>query len=127
MDRNGDAAMVTGVGRAVGFAQEFETVHGILGMARAVSERPAALIAHGVDDRHADRFLEAFELAQNDRAMRPGTGKRDVKVIAVARGLVRRGAVAFHPIAESIFLALEFAGLGLFFGKLGHRLDLCLG
>jgi len=115
--------VVIGICRAVGFTQELEAVHAIFGMAGTVSERPSALIAQGVDDGHADRFLEALECAQDDGAVRPGTGERDVKMITTALGLVRRGAVALHPIAERIFLALELAGLGLLVGKLCHRSD----
>ena len=119
--RDGEATVVIGIGCAVGFAQELETVHGIFGVTGTISEGPAALVAQGVDHSHTNRLFEAFELAQNDGAMRPRTGERHVKMITAALGFVRRGAVMLYPIAERIFLASEFAGLGLFFGKLCHR------
>ena len=48
----------------------------------AVVEGPAALVANRIDDRHADRVFEPFELAHDDRAVRPRTRERHVEVIA---------------------------------------------
>lgn len=60
-------------------------------------------------------LLEAFELAENQRAMGPGAGERDVQVIAA--GLRREAAVArrprcairSHPVANDGRIALEAA------------------
>src|SRR5204863_5752271 len=103
--------------------QELKAIHRISGVSRTLAESPATFVANGIDHRQADRFFEAFQLAQDDGAMRPRTGERDVKMVAVTLRRVRGRAVAFHPIAKRVFLPFEFAGLGLFLWKLRHQSD----
>src|ERR1700731_4479961 len=93
-------------------------------MARTIPESPAALIAYGIDDGHANRIFEAFQPAENYRPMRPRTRERNVKMITPALRWIRRRAITFHPIAERVFLAFEGAALGLFFRKLGHAIGI---
>ena len=89
-------------------------------MSGPIAKRPAPLVAHWIDDCHSNRFLEAFKPAKNDGAMRPRAGERDVEMIAGALRFVRRRAIALHPVAKRIFLALERTAFGLLVGKLGH-------
>src|SRR5690606_32038191 len=62
---------------------------------------------------NADQAVEPFELAKDERAMRPGAGERDVKVIAPGFGLVparaaRAGrAIGRDPVPERRLLAHE--------------------
>ena len=91
-------------------------------MAGAVSESPPALVAHRIDHGHTDGVLETFELAQNDRAMRPRACERNIEMVTATLRRIWRRAIAFHPIAKRVLLAFEGAGLGLFFRKLGHAI-----
>ena len=50
--------------------------------------------------------------------MRPGTGQRDVKVVAIGLGLVGGRVVLFNPTAKRISLTLERSALGLLIGEL---------
>ncbi len=66
--RDGNAFVVIGIGRFIGFAQEMEAVDGIgrfkrrarWDFAARVAKRPAILVTDRVDNGHADRFLESF-------------------------------------------------------------------
>src|SRR4051794_22930527 len=52
--------------------------------------------------------------------MRPRAGERHIQMITILLRFVGSRAVAFHPIAERIFLSFEFAALGLFRWELRH-------
>ncbi len=93
------------VGRGVRLAEEAEAVHGVGVL--AAGERPAALVADGVDDRQADDVLEALEHPPDDRAVRPRAGPRDVEVVAPGDGGIRGRAVVGDPVAERARLAVE--------------------
>ena len=84
------AAAIIRIGRVIGFAEELKSVDRIVGMSRPIAERPAALVANGIDDGDSDRFFESFEFAKNNCAMRPRAGERDVKMITTALRFVRR-------------------------------------
>src|SRR5947209_5715704 len=76
-------------------------------------ELPAFIAHHRLDHVHRDDVLESLQLAEDDRAMRPRARKRDVEVIAPARGrksaaAARAGAaVGRHPVAIFRLAALE--------------------
>src|SRR5213078_3849082 len=76
-------------------------------------EGPAALVAVGVDERDPDRFLEALEVADDHRALRPRACPPDVEVIAPGLGPEARGAVGRHPVGEAALLAHEAPLAGL--------------
>src|SRR4051794_41188499 len=90
-------------------------------MARPFAERPAALVPNRIDNGHRNCLFESLELAHDDRSVRPGTGKRNIKMIAAVLGFAGRGPVAFHPIAKGIVLTFERTVLGLLVGKLSHH------
>ncbi len=66
--RRGAIAEV-GLGRLVRLGQESE-VRGVIRVL-AAREFPAALVAIGIDDGHADRVLQAHQLPRDDRAVGP--------------------------------------------------------
>ena len=68
----------------VGLGEVVEAVDPV-GVAVA-GERPAAIVAVGVQVGDADAVLEALEPVGDDGAMRPGAGQRDVEVIAPGLG-----------------------------------------
>ena len=68
--------------------------------------------------RHGDDVLQALELAEDDGAVRPGAGERDIEMIAAGLGgkaalaLGAGAAVRRHPVVEAGGRADEFAVLG---------------
>jgi hypothetical protein len=84
--RHADPAGVVGPGAAVDLMQVARAVEAIAGRAAASAKLPAVLGHVPVDDRDINRVLETLELAHDQRAVRPGTGERDVEVIAPGRG-----------------------------------------
>ena len=101
----------------VGLAQEREVVDRVGRRAARVGDRPAALVALGVDDRHRDRVLEALEVPVDDRAVRPRARGRDVEVVAPGLGLVAGAAVGGDEVAEARIPAPERAVVALFGGQ----------
>ncbi len=76
--------------------------------ARAGLEGPAVLAHEPVHDRERSiDVLEAFQLAEDQRAVRPRAGPRDVEVVAARLGLEpalagrSRRPVRRHPVAEA--------------------------
>ena len=67
----------------------------------SAAELPALLAHDRLEDRHRDHAFESFELAENDRAVRVGTGQRDVEMITPALGgkavLTRGSRAARRP------------------------------
>jgi len=84
----------------------------------AILEFPAVFQHQRIDDRQRDQVFEPFQLAEDQRAMRPGAGERDIEMIAPGLGLeaafARRAGRAFggHPVAELRLGAFEMAGGG---------------
>ena len=74
------------LGEVVHLGEEVEAVQGVELGAGGARERPAALVADGVEDRQADRVLESLQAPDDDRAMRPRAGERDVQVVAARHG-----------------------------------------
>ena len=70
-DGNGDAAVKSRIGGAVGLGEEFEAVDGIVAVARAVAEGPTALVAHRIDHGHADDVFQPLQMPDDDRATSP--------------------------------------------------------
>src|SRR5690606_34229343 len=56
-----------------------------------------------------DHVFQALQLADDQRAMRPGTGQRHVEVVAARRGSEVARAVGADPAAEGAVLADEAA------------------
>src|SRR6202043_2982567 len=52
----------------------------------AFADRPAVLKHEGIDIDHADRVIEAFQLAINEGSVRPGASPGNVKMIAAGLG-----------------------------------------
>src|SRR5690606_23532856 len=71
-----------------------------------LEEGPAVLAHEMMHDRYRDQVVELLQLAEDERAVRPGTGQRDVEMVAPGLGLEAafaarpRCAVARHPVAE---------------------------
>jgi len=106
---DGDAAIEVRIGGGIGFAEKVEAIIGIVAESGAIAESPAALVAHGIDDGDADGIAKAFQVADDEGATGPRARERNVKVIAAGESGVESGAIARHPIAKRIFLALELA------------------
>ncbi len=72
------------------------------------------------DHRYVDQGFELLELAVDQGAVGPGTGERNIEVIASGFGLDRRStigtgrAVRGHPVATLRLFALEFAVIAVF-------------
>src|SRR5207248_3333423 len=101
-------------------------------------EPPALRPEERLDQGQRDDVIQALELAEDDRAVRPRTGERDVEVIAPRLGrkaAVARGpwaSVRRHPVAEQGRSAHEAAAAQSRFlvlpdalDELAHRLLLC--
>src|SRR5258708_6257631 len=80
---------------------------------RVRAELPA-LVAHDrLDFGHRDHVLEALELAEHRRVVRPRTGERNIEVVAAALGRKAigaawtRAAVRRYPVAEFRLCAPE--------------------
>jgi hypothetical protein len=74
--------------------------------ARAFLERPAVLQHAPVDDRETDHIGQSLQLAEDQRAVGPGTGERYIKMITACLGLEAafagrtRRSVRCDPVAE---------------------------
>jgi hypothetical protein len=108
--RHGHSPRERRVGRPVGLAQEGEAVQRISELPAA--ERPAALVAEGIGERHGDGVLESLDDPHEDRPMRPRAGERDIQVIAA--GLDRELGAGFvaHPAPEAALPADEATVVG---------------
>src|SRR6266851_6525845 len=71
-----------------------------------VFESPAVLAHMPVNDREADHGLQPLQLAEDQGAMRPGTGERDIEMVASRLGGKAAGAgwsrraVERDPVAD---------------------------
>ena len=110
-DGDGDAAVKSRIGRAVGLGEEFEAVDRIVAVARAVAEGPTALVAHRIDHGHADDVFQPLQMPDDDRATSPRAGERNVEVITICLGWIGCRAVRGNPVAKPVLLAVEFSGV----------------
>ena len=76
----------------------------------AFADRPAVFKHEGIDIDHADRVIEAFQLAINERSVRPGASPGYVKMIAA--GLGGKPAARFDPITIRSGRPLELSAGG---------------
>src|SRR5690606_22621827 len=98
---------VARIAAAVGFAEKAESVHRVGRVAGPLAKGPAAFVANGIEDGHADGVFESEESPDDDRATGPGAGQGDIEMIP-ARSRSERG------VAKRVLLALEitvFSGL----------------
>ena len=113
--RHGDAAGIGGIGLGVDLVQEIEAVKRVAGGAVLGQERPAVLAHEMMHDRDRDDVFELLQLAEDQRAVRPRAGERDVEVVAAglrleaARAAFGRLAVGRDPVAPLRLRADELA------------------
>ncbi|MOA09973.1 hypothetical protein D3C78_1298400 [compost metagenome] len=115
--RHGDAAGVVRCVGGVALMQETQVVEFVASGAVGLIEGPAVFQHQVADHRHIDQIFQALELAQDQRAVRPGAGQGYIQMVASGLGgktAVARGAgaaVGGHPVAALRLLALEGAVL----------------
>jgi hypothetical protein len=74
------------------------------------------MVVHHVD---ADGLFQSFQFAEDEGAVRPGAGERNIQVIAAGLGLETglsrraRAAVCGYPVTEPGLLTLEMPSGGL--------------
>lgn len=128
-DGNGHPRPVAGLARLIRLAQKTPAIHRFRLHARLprfliVLRRkpPPPAVPDRVHHRQPDDVIQALQLPRDDRPVRPGTGQGHIKVVAARLRREGRGAVRANPVAEGVFLALKFAVVALFVGKLagGH-------
>ena len=104
--RDAGPAAIAGLGLGIELIQVLVAVQPVAGRGGAFLELPAVLGHVPVHGRDPDRVLEAFELAHDQRAVRPRAGERDVEVVAPGLGLEparagrSRATVVRDPVAE---------------------------
>ncbi|MNY24419.1 hypothetical protein D3C86_1581310 [compost metagenome] len=83
-------------------------------------EGPAVFQHQPADHRHIDQAFQAFELAQDQRAVGPRTGEGHVEMIATGLGRKAadtaraRLAIGGHPVATLRLFTLKRAVLAAF-------------
>ena len=113
--RHRDPAGIGGIGPGVDLVQEVEAVERVAGRAILGQESPAVLAHVMVHDRDRDDVLELLQLAQDQRAVRPRAGQRNVEMVAAGLGLEAAhapfGRLAVHrdPVAPLRLAADEFS------------------
>ena len=70
---------------------------------------PAVLQHQRLDHRDGDRVLQLLQLAEDQGAVRPWAGQRDIEVVAPRLGLEARRTVGGDPVPERALLPLERA------------------
>src|SRR3990167_3685701 len=95
-----------------------ESIDGIERMPRSLAKGPPAFVANRVDGGQADNLFESLELADNNRAMRPGTGPGHIEMVAARFGRVPGASAGRDVLAKGIGLARKFAFTELLVGKL---------
>src|SRR5690606_33492335 len=81
--RYSHASSVLGFDHLVDFSQRALAVYRVPRRARALGlERPALVGEEVINDIKADRMLETLEESGNERAVCPGTGVRNIEVVA---------------------------------------------
>ena len=101
-----DAAGEFRVGRKIDLGKLRFAVDRVRSGAALRAEHPTVSQHQRLDDRHRDCGFQFLELAEDERAMRPRTGQRDIEMITAgrrsktARSRRSRAAVRRHPIAK---------------------------
>src|SRR5690606_10763532 len=85
--RHGDAAGIGRVGAGVDLVQVIAAIKAVAGRAVLPEERPAMLAHEVVHDIDRDHVLELLQLADDQSAMRPRAGERDIEMVAARFGL----------------------------------------
>ena len=82
--RHRNAPAVVRIGMQIELIEKFVLVEGIArGCREAIVESPAVFKHQGVDHGDGNKRLKPFQAAQNQGAMRPWTGKRNVQMVTV--------------------------------------------
>ena len=82
--RHRDAPAVVGIGMQIKLIKKFVLVEGIARRCReAIVESPAVLEHQGVDHGDGNKRLQSFQAAQDQGAMRPWAGQRNVQMVTV--------------------------------------------
>src|SRR5690606_32440539 len=108
-----DSTGVVGVALRVDLPQRIAAEARVGALLRAIVEYPALIGPARQRERDRDVLLEPFELAEDQRAMRPRAAERDVQVVAAGLRLEAafarrpRCAVRRHPAADDGWAALE--------------------
>ena len=90
--RHGHPPAVVGLCPAIELVEKAVAVEAVAGGTGAALEGPAAIAHVPVHHRHPDHVLEPLEAAEDEGAMGPGAGQRDVEMVAA--GLGREPALA---------------------------------
>ena len=104
--RHGAMSAVARPRGEVEFVELLGPEHGVGDDAAPGRKRPALIAEQPVDDRQLDDSLQPFQLAEDQRAVGPGTGERHVEPVAPRLGLATalargpRRAVGGDPVAE---------------------------
>ncbi|MNF99633.1 hypothetical protein D3C84_825410 [compost metagenome] len=99
---------------------EVEVIELVAGRAEVLVEGPAVFQHQPTDHRHVDQVFQAFEFAQDQRAMGPRTSQGHVEVITTRLGCktadtARPGlTVSGDPVATLRLFTLERAVLAAF-------------
>src|SRR5262249_51709337 len=118
---DGDPVRIARVSGDVGLAQKPKSIDWVPAVTRAIAKRPTPLVSNWVDDGDADDVFEPLQFADDECARGPGTGQRDIEVVAVPLNRIRRGAVIGDPSAECVGLTFELTRDSLFIGELGFH------
>jgi Na+(H+)/acetate symporter ActP len=120
-DGNRDPAGITWIGLHIDLPERFGTEQMVDGATDLVLELPAFRQHQRIDDRDGNQVLKLFQFAEDQRAVRPGAGKRHVEVIAPGLRLEAAFAggagrtVGGDPVAElcggPLETALRFLGV----------------
>ncbi|MCY1456635.1 hypothetical protein D9M71_738700 [compost metagenome] len=98
----------------VALVQEIKVVERIAARACLLVEGPAMLAHQPTDHRHVDQAFQALELAQDQGAMGPGAGQRNVQVVTPGFGRETLWAACADPVSTLCVFALESAILAAF-------------
>ena len=105
--RHGHPAGIARIGRGIELVQVAAAVERVAGGARRRLERPAVLApSASATTETRDDVLQPLQRAEDQRAVRPWAGQRDVEMIAARLGLEAalarwaRAAVRGDPVAE---------------------------
>ena len=111
--RHGDAPGIIRVGLQVQLVQATDAEDRVGHHAGPGFEGPALIAHQPVHHRHVDHLLQPLQAPEDQRAMRPGAGQRDIQVVTPGFGLEAAfafrpgGAVGGDPVAELRLRALE--------------------